>query len=130
MKTNPNKTLLLILVFLISYLLPMAVIAGGSLDGKVFTTLLDGENDVLTFENGTFHSSSCDEWGFNKGEYTVEEKGNSISFQATTTSENDGTLVWTGTIQGDTINGSYNWSKKGWFGTKTKTKTFEGSIKQ
>ena len=116
------------LVAIFMTITPMTLLAAGVLDGSTYSTMLDGENDVLTFNDGTFHSSSCDEWGFGKGEYTTEAKEDSISFEATTTSEKDGTMVWTGTIQGDTINGSYYWSKKGFFGTKNKTKTFEGSL--
>ena len=130
MKMQPiGLVLLFLLVTMLSTMTPLSVSAGGALDGKTFTAFLDGEDDVLTFQDSTFHSLSCDEWGFGTGEYTTEEQGDSISFEVKTTSENDGSLVWKGTVRGDTIKGSYLWTKKGWFGTKTKTKNFEGTIK-
>ncbi len=109
---------------------PLTSHAAEILDGKVFVTFLDGEDDVLTFEDGTFHSSSCDEWGFGKGRYTTAAEGESITFKAETTSAKEGSLVWTGSVLGDTIEGSYLWTKKGWFRTKTKTKNFTGTLQK
>lgn len=118
----------LVLFAFCSFELPSVAFAGGVLDGKRFETLLDGDNDILKFDEGTFHSSSCEEWGFGPGDYTTKSSGDGISFEATTTSEKHGTMVWTGTVVGDNIKGSYHWTKEGWFGTKSKKKNFEGSI--
>ena len=130
MKSLADVALIVVLTSMFLVAAPVVALAGGALDGKVFVTMLDGDNDVLTFQEGTFHSSSCDEWGFGKGEYTTQDTGDSISFEAMTTSEKNGNMVWTGTVQGDTIKGKYVWSKEGLFGTKTKTKNFEGTLKQ
>ena len=49
--------------------------AGSALDGRVFIAdagergkAADEKDDVITFANGTFHSSICDQWGYGKGE--------------------------------------------------------------
>ena len=128
---NLAKVLLYsVLITLFTLTTPFAVLAADALEGKTFATLLDGEDDVLTFQDGMFNSSSCEEWGYGPGKYTTTGSGDSLSFEATTTSEKHGGMVWTGTIQGDKIKGSYLWTKEGWFGTKTKTKNFEGTLKQ
>jgi len=121
---------LLIMVFTVFCLLPTSVPAGGALDGKVFEVILDGEQDTLTFQDGTFHSSSCDEYGFNKGAYMTSGEGDNVSFEATTTSEKNGTLVWTGNIQEDSIKGSQLWTREGFFGTTKTTKQFEGNMRK
>ena len=79
----------------------MTVMAEGLLDGKTFVTLLDGDNDVLTYQNGIFHSSSCDEWDFGQGQYTARETDNGFTFEAKTASNKHGDMVWSGTVQGD-----------------------------
>ena len=130
MKNLTKVIMCIILVTMFSITAPLTLFAGESLEGKTFVTLLDGENDILTFQDGMFNSSSCEEWGYRAGKYTTTGSGDSLSFEATTTSEKHGGMVWTGTVQGDTIKGSYLWTKEGWFGTKTKTKSFEGTLKK
>ena len=130
MKNLTKVIMCIILVTMFSITAPLTLFAGESLEGKTFVTLLDGEDDVLTFQNGMFNSSSCEEWGYRPGKYTTTGSGDSLSFEATTTSEKHGGMVWTGTVQGDTIKGGYLWTKEGWFGTKTKTKSFEGTLKK
>ncbi len=110
-------------------LAPVTAYAGGELDGKVF--VIKGEKgDVLTFEKGTFHSSTCEKWGFGRGDYTTSVAGDAITFTAQTSSGKHGNMVWTGTVKGDTLTGGYTWTKKGWLRTKTKTKQFTGALKQ
>lgn len=110
-------------------LAPVTAYAGGKLDGKVF--VVKGEKgDVLSFEDGKFHSSSCEKWGFGKGDYTTSMAGDATTFTAKTSSGKHGQMVWTGTVKGDTLEGRYTWTKKGWFRTKTKTKQFTGTLKQ
>ena len=91
-----------------------ALAAPGPLDGKVFIAdagvtgkAADEEDDVITFANGTFHSSICDQWGYNKGEYTESGAGDALSFEVETVSEKDGRLRWKGVIKGDAIEGSF-----------------------
>ena len=130
MKNLAKVLLYSILISLFALTTPTALMAADALDGKTFVTMLDGENDVLTFQDGMFNSSSCEEWGYSPGKYTTTMSGDNLSFEAITTSEKHGGMVWTGTVKGDTIKGSYLWTKEGWFGTKTKTKSFEGTLKQ
>ena len=130
MKSLSKVFLFSILITLFTLTTPSTLLAADALEGKTFVTVLDGENDVLTFQDGMFNSSSCEEWGYSPSKYTTTMSGDTLSFEATTTSEKHGGMVWTGTVQGDTIKGSYLWTKEGWFGTKTKTKSFEGTLKQ
>ena len=123
-----KTALALLLVTTFSIALPLAAQAGELLDGKVFTTMLDGKSDVLTFQDGTFHSSACDEWGFGKGNYSTKTSTDGISFMTVTTSVKDGKMVWRGMIRGETIQGGYVWSKKGWFGKNTKANEFKGNL--
>jgi len=130
MKITVKNAPLLILISMVFSLLPSAVHADGALDGKVFEVVLDGEQDTLTFQDGTFHSSSCDQYGFSKGAYMTSGEGGNISFEATTTSEKNGTLVWTGDVREGSIRGSQLWTKEGYFGTTKTTKQFEGSMRK
>ena len=88
--------------------------AAGPLDGKVFVAdagergkAADEKGDVITFANGTFHSSICDQWGYSKGEYQANQGGDAMSFEVETVSEKDGRLQWKGTVQGDSISGTF-----------------------
>jgi hypothetical protein len=96
-----------------------------SLDGKVFVA--DGgvkgkaphlKGDLITFDGGKFHSSACDQYGYNKGEYKAEykaaEEGGGISFTADTASEKDGRIHWEGSVRGSDIEGTYTHYRKGW----------------
>ena len=69
--------------------------------------------------------------GYDKGDYTTVTKGSNIWFEAKTVSPYEGKLFWTGVIEGKAINGSYLYTKKGWFlfGDTTKKKNFKGSLK-
>lgn len=107
----------------------------GLLDGKVFTgpTGKMGKNatetDELRFENGKLYSVGCADWGFGSGAYSTEVEGNNISFEAVTTSPKDGKIVWSGTVNGDTIDATYVWTKKSWYGERKQKKWFKGNAK-
>lgn len=97
--------------------------AGEALDGKVFIAdagekgkPADEKNDVITFNGGRFHSSTCDQWGFDKGEYKSARSGDVVTFDVETRSEKDGRLVWKGTVRGDEIEGTFvHYRKPGFF---------------
>lgn len=91
----------------------------GALDGKTFVAELGVKGkpahekaDVITFKEGKFHSSSCDQYGYNQGAYTVAVSGDATTFDVETVSESDGKLKWHGVVKGDTVEGSYIHSPK------------------
>ena len=132
---KPSPNILLSLAVLSITLISMAghLIAAEhrTLDGNVYATILNGKNDTLTFREGMFHSELSAGRGHDKGEYTTVAQGNKIWFEATTVSPAEGELIWTGVIEGNAINGSYLYTRRGWFlfGDTTKKKHFEGSLK-
>ena len=133
MKLSPSILLVLILLLMTIISTAGSLIASENrtLDGNVYATILDGENDILTFRDGSFQSSLSAGQGYEKGKYTTVQNGESIRFEARTVSPRKGELFWTGVIKGTTINGSYLYTKKGWFlfGDTTKKKNFNGSLK-
>lgn len=133
MKPPPNTLLVLVLlsISIVSAAGPLIAMENRTLDGNVYDTILNNEDDILTFQDGLFQSNLSAELGYDKGEYTTVTKGNSIRFKAKTVSPHEGELFWTGVIEGNTINGSYLNTKKGWFlfGDTTIQKNFKGSLK-
>lgn len=133
MKLLPNKFLVFILlsISVISTARPLIALENWALDGNVYATTLNGEDDILTFRDGSFQSDLQAGRGYDKGEYTTVTKGSNIWFEAKTVSPREGELLWTGVIEGNAINGSYLYTKKGWFlfGDTTKKKNFKGSLK-
>ena len=133
MKPLPNKLLVFILlsISVISTARPLIALENWTLDGNVYATTLNGEDDILTFRDGSFQSDLQAGRGYDKGDYTTVTKGSNIWFEAKTVSPYEGELFWTGVIEGKAINGSYLYTKKGWFlfGDTTKKKNFKGSLK-
>jgi hypothetical protein len=91
----------------------------GLLDGKVFIAdagvkgeAADERDDVITFNEGTFHSSVCDKWGYAKGQYKAVAESDAITFETETVSPKDGRLVWKGTVKGNTIEGMFTHYRK------------------
>jgi len=107
----------------------------GFLDGKVFTGPSGkvgkdaSENEELRFENGKLYSVGCADWGFGWGNYSAKVEVNSIAFEAFTTSPKNGQIAWSGTVNGDTIDATYVWTKKSWYGERKQEKWFKGSAK-
>lgn len=133
MKPSPNILFGLILLFTAIFAVtgPLVATEPGSLDGNVYATVLNGENDTLTFSDGLFHSELSAGSGHEKGEYTTVAEGDKILFEATTNSSDEGEYSWTGVIEGKAINGSYLYTQKGWFlfGDTSKKRHFKGSLK-
>jgi hypothetical protein len=103
--------------------LPMAQAQSpaATLDGRAFVAeagekgkAADEKADVITFAGGKFHSSACDQYGYNKGDYRAASQPGAMTFEAETSSEKDGRLVWKGTIRGNEIEGSFVHYRKGW----------------
>ncbi len=80
-----------------------------SLDGKSFEGVFlakgktRGDADTLTFKNGRFHSSACDQYGYSDASYQALPDGNAIRFEAETESRKYGKLRWTGFVRGDKL---------------------------
>lgn len=91
----------------------------GMLDGKTFSGD-SGEKDkaaankeTVDFSKGMFHSAACDQFGFQPAPYKTTRKGDAIDFESTTHSAKEGTIVWHGTVQGDSCDATLIWSKPG-----------------
>ena len=120
---SPRKIATLISVATL-FILPAANLGAQttSLDGKVFVTdagekgkPADEKADIITFKDGKFHSSSCDQYGYNKGIYKTSAEGDAIVFEVETQSDKDGRLVWKGSVRGDQIEGNFMHYRKGGF---------------
>jgi hypothetical protein len=103
-------------------LAPAAWAQTASLDGRAFIgdaglkgKPADEKGDVITFADGKFHSSLCDQYGYSKAAYKATKVGDAIEFETETMSEKDGRLVWKGTVRGSDIEGTFVHHKKGWF---------------
>ena len=104
----------------------------GTLDGKTFVGQVgkkgkrSGDKDQFVFTGGTFRSTACDAYGFGPAEYIATVNGDAITFEANAVSVKEGTMKWSGTIQGERVTGTTRWSKPGkkpaeyWFNGKLK----------
>lgn len=82
------------------------------LDGRKFNTEAGYtgkpahvKEDILTFQSGKFHSSDCDQYGYNRGDYRATAQGTGVAFDVETVSEQYGRNVWKGVVTGDSIEG-------------------------
>jgi hypothetical protein len=93
--------------------------SAAALDGRTFTVSVteqgktEATTDTLIFATGTFRSTACDEYGFTAAPYATSEGEMGLEFSATASSETEGTIAWTGTVEGDAIHGSFTWTKEG-----------------
>lgn len=100
----------------------ITAVAAGPLDGKVFVGEAGekgkpaDEKDVITFADGRFHSSACDQYGFNKAEYTARTEGNATVFEVETVSDKEGRMKWTGTLKDGVLEGKFlHLRKPAWY---------------
>jgi hypothetical protein len=116
--SGANRNLLVLAIVLCVGLFSISrdVSAGqGTLDGKTFAVETGekgksgGDKDTLTFKDGNFRSAGCDQYGFGDGAYTSSVQGDSIQFEAVTTSTTKGKMTWKGTVTGDKIEVTYVW---------------------
>jgi len=88
-----------------------------SLDGLVFVGEIGeqgkakGDQDEFVFQDGTFRSAACDPYGFTAAPYATQAEGDAVSFESETVSPTDGRMVWRGTINGGSIEGTATWHK-------------------
>ena len=121
MKIRMHDTAALALCAAALFASPLAFAQTAALDGKAFVAdaglkgkAADEKGDVSTFNGGKFHSSACDQYGYNKGAYKTTASGDAVQFEAETQSEKDGRLVWKGTVRGSEIEGTFVHYRKGW----------------
>jgi hypothetical protein len=80
-----------------------------TLDGRSFDGVFlakgktKGDADTLTFKNGRFHSSACDQYGYSDASYKATPEGDAIRFEAETVSAKYGKLRWAGFVRGDKL---------------------------
>ena len=124
-----------IFILLIIFGLTSTFAMAGVLDGKTYTgptgklgKSANGEEEIR-FMNGKFYSVGCAEWGFGEAAYSAQVAGDTVSFEAITTSPKHGKIVWSGTVKGDKVDATYKWTKKGFFGTRKQDKWFKGTLK-
>ena len=84
--------------------------------------------DVLSFSDGKFTSSACFQYGFKGGPYTTTIEGDAIYFIAETFSPTHGKMVWQGTLKGDSLEVTYNWTKERWLWTTYREYWFKGTL--
>jgi hypothetical protein len=98
---------LLLFAVLIAAAGSSAMAATGPLDGKTFSgkVLMEGDKnpdaDQLIFKDGTFRSTSCDEFGYPAATYSAESASDGMHFKATAKNEKGATMTWNGVISGD-----------------------------
>jgi len=99
------------------------------LDGKIFVT--DQEKpDELIFKDGTFFSVTCAKWGFKPSPVVASVEGDAIRFKTKSVSAEHGTMAWQGTVKGDTMKVSYEWTKERWYGDAHEIKEFNAILKK
>jgi len=132
------SSIFLIITLLVFGLQPAVTRAQGQLlDGKTFYGKIGEKggkaygNDEIIFSDGLFRSTDCDQYGFNSAKYTTVMDKNKINFSATTTSQTEGSIQWSGTLDGDNLTAIFFWHKKRkfWFDIK-KNYWFKGKIKR
>lgn len=108
----------------------------GPLDGMTFIGALgpDGKpkdvEDTFVFANGTFVSKECElQCKYPARPYFVRKVGDTTEFVSETQCPyKDATIVWRGTIEGDTIKGVSDWTVKRWYWTVSKRFEFSGKL--
>ena len=100
-------------------LIPFMAAAQGALDGRRFDTQagMTGKpahiaKDILSFTDGKFHSSDCDQYGYDRGAYRATSDGGAMTFEVETRSEQYGRNVWKGVVRGDTVEGTMVFYRK------------------
>ncbi len=99
------------------------------MDGKSYAiTYKDNgkdKKDEISFEEGGFSSIECDRYGFGASTYETNQRDTTTIFKSTLISENEGTVKWSGIIDGEHVLGKFVWTKDG---QKTKSYRYSGSL--
>ena len=106
------------------------------LDGKTFAGELGRvgkpglTKDLFVFRDGMFVSEECERrCGYPAGPYWVRFEGDGVQFKSEIPClKSDATMVWTGTLKGDEIEGTIAWTSKRWYWTIEKEFWFKGKL--
>lgn len=109
------------------------------LDGRNFNARIvredadkDAKNrppmDKLIFSGGKFSSKLCRQYNFTEAPYWVRVEGDQIHFLVELKSPTDGTMLWQGTVRGNTIDGTMRWKKERWYWTIDARHKFRGKL--
>ncbi len=96
-----------------------ALAVAETLDGRVFQGVFlergktSGDADTLSFKDGRFRSSACDQYGYSDATYKMIATGDTVRFEAETASPKYGKLFWTGTIRGSKLDATVMMERKG-----------------
>ena len=91
----------------------------GALDGRNFDGIVlkrgetSGDADTLSFKDGRFRSSACDQYGYGDGPYKATRSGDAVLFEAETESAQYGKLLWKGTVRGPRLDGTMTMVRDG-----------------
>jgi len=91
----------------------------GALDGRNFNGIVlecgktSGDADTLTFIDGRFRSSACDQYGYGDAPYAATRSGETFVFEAETESPKYGKLRWKGTVRGPRLDGTMTMVRDG-----------------
>lgn len=108
----------------------------GALDGRVFRTTDRVEQtgdilkDELQFVDGRFQSSMCQVYcDFGWSDYQTWTEGDVIHFTTTTVCPDaPHTVVWYGTVTGDSISFEGTWTTRRWYWTRQLNVSGAGSV--
>ncbi len=87
----------------------------GALDGRRFKVSLVSDedhskvDDDLVFVAGNFDSVACHDFGFSISPYSCTPAGGNTRFEATTTSPQNGSMEWRGSVADEGVSGEVVW---------------------
>ena len=87
-------------------------------------------DDEFIFKEGMFRSTSCDKYGFTEGQYETTEADGIIYFKAATASPSHGQMFWEGQIDGESLDGTFVWTKERWYRDIRKDYWYKAELKQ
>lgn len=106
------------------------------LDGKTFLVKSGEEgkeashhDDYLIFQDGRFVSTDCGELlDFRESDYSATVLKDGIRFRAQSTSPTHGTMIWDGTVRGESMDAMARWIDKRWYWTIDRMYWFRGKL--
>lgn len=84
--------------------------------------------DVIEFADGQFGSKCCVRLGFAPAPYEFEVLGDGVRFKAVTESPTHGSMVWEGTVRGDTVEARVHWRREMFLWTHSNQFWFKGRL--